>query len=99
MALRRASGNFTPSARNDIAPEYTLRAFAQTAPNAIASSVTSARGVARWLVKPAVGLSANLELLVTVAAAAPTISRTTQDKKTPRPAHTPVALRFVSGGR
>ena len=99
MALRSASGSLTPSARNDIAPEYTLSAFAQTAPSAIASSVTSASGVARWLVKPAVGLAPNLVLLVTVAAAAPTISSTTHDSKTPRPAHIPVALRSVSGGQ
>ena len=76
-----------PSTRNDIAPEYTLRAFAQTAPSAIASSVTSASGVARWLVKPAVGLVPNLVLLVTVAAAAPTISSTTHESRTPRPPH------------
>ncbi len=98
MALRSASGSLTPRARNDIAPEYTFSAFAQTAPSAIASSVTSASGVARWLVKPAVGLAPNLVLLVTVAAAAPTISSTTHDSKTPTPAQIPVALRSVSGG-
>src|SRR5258708_2574655 len=98
IARRRDSGSLIPSARNDIEPEYTLSALAQIAPSAIASSVTSASGVARWLVKPAVGLLANALLLVIVAAAAPTTSSTTQETRTPRPAHRPVARPFVSGG-
>ena len=76
-----------------------MSALAQIAPSAIASSVTSAIPVGRWLVKPAVGLSAYLSMLVIVAAAAPTISSTTQEMKTPRPAHRPVARRLVSFGR
>src|SRR6266702_207382 len=99
MARRRDSGSLIPSARNDIEPEYTLSALAQIAPSAIASSVTSASGVARWLVKPAVGLSANALLLVIVAAAAPTTSRRMHEANTPSPAHMPVARRLVSGGR
>ena len=86
-------------ARNDIEPEYTFSAFAQTAPSAMASSVTSASHGVRWLVKPAVGLSAYLPTSVIVAAAAPTISSATQDTNTPAAAHSPVARRLVSGGR
>ena len=62
MARRSVSGSLMPSARNDIEPEYTLSALAQIAPSAMASSVTSASGVARWLVKPAVGLLAYLSM-------------------------------------
>src|SRR5450755_1331303 len=99
IARRRASGSRTPSARNDIEPEYTFSALAQTAPSAIASSVMSANQGVRWLVKPAVGLAPNLSMLVIVAAAAPTTSSATQERKTPRPAHRPVALVFVSLAR
>jgi len=80
------------SARALVAPR-------QIAPSAMASSVTSASGVARWLVNPAVGLLAYLAMGVIVAAAAPTISRTAQEMNTPRPDHRPVALRLLSGGR
>src|ERR1022692_943768 len=96
-ARPRDVGSLMPRARNDIEPEYTLSALAQIAPSAIARSVTSASGVARWLVKPSVGFLTLL--LVIVAAAAPTISRTTHEMSTPSPAHMPVARRFVSGGR
>src|SRR5450755_1409269 len=99
IARRRASGSRTPSARNDIEPEYTFSALAQIAPSAIASSVMSAIQVGRWLVKPAVGLLPYLARLVMVAAAAPTISRAAQDRNTPRAAHSPVARRLMSLGR
>src|SRR6516162_9791058 len=99
MARRSDSGSLIPSARNDIEPEYTFSALAQTAPSAMASSVTSASAVGRWLVNPAVGLAAYLPTLVIVAAAAPMTSSQTQETKTPRPAHNPVARRLVFGGR
>src|SRR5580692_7775066 len=79
MARRMVSGSLMPSARKDIEPEYTLSAFAQTAPSAIASRVTSPIQVGKLLTKPAVGLLAYLSMLVTVAAAAPTVSSTTQE--------------------
>src|SRR5215469_13263146 len=98
-ARRRVSGSLMPMARNDIEPEYTLRAFAQIAPSAIASSVMSPTQVGMWLTKPAVGLFPYLLTLVMVAAAAPTISSTTQETNTPRPAHIPAAARLVFFGR
>ena len=79
-----------PSARNDIEPEYTLSAFAQTAPSAIASSVTSASR-RRWLTKPAVGLPEYLPALGDRGRGRAATSSTTQETNTPRPAHRPVA--------
>ena len=83
IARRSDSGSLIPSARNDIEPEYTFSALAQTAPSAMASSVRSASAVGRWLVNPAVGLSAYLPTLVIVAAAAPMISSQTQEIEHP----------------
>src|SRR5215469_9462729 len=99
MARRNVSGSLMPRARNDIEPECTFSAFAQTAPSAIASRVTSPIHVGRWLTKPAVGLAWYLATFVMVAAAAPTTSSATHEMKTPRPAHRPVALVFVVFGR
>src|SRR5215469_7324214 len=99
IARRSVSGSLIPRARKDIEPEYTFSALAQTAPSAIARRVTSPIQVGRWLTKPAVGLLMYLLRSVTVAAAAPTTSSATQEMKTPRAAHIPVALRLVSLGR
>src|SRR3984885_2935924 len=89
MARRSDPGSLMPRARNDIEPEYTFSALAQTAPSAMASRGMSATAVCRGLVKPPVGLSAYLATLVTVAAAAPTTSSTRHETNTPRPAHRP----------
>src|ERR1700722_12340174 len=99
MARRSVSGSLKPMARKDIEPEYTFSALAQTAPSAIASRVMSPIQVGMLLTKPAVGLLAYLSMLVIVAAAAPTVSSSTQEMNTPSPAHSPVARRLVSFGR
>ena len=76
-----------------------MSALAQMAPSAIASSVSFAIHVGRLLVKPSVGLAMYLSMFVIVPAAAPTISSTTQETKTPRPAQRPVRLVSTSGDR
>ena len=77
-----------------------LSTFADTAPSAIASSVRSASGVAIRPVKAPVGLLPSAAPgLTTVAAAAPTISSSAQDRNRPSPAHSAMARLFDDGGR
>src|SRR5262250_1483991 len=99
IARRSASGSLIPIATNDIAPEYTLSTFAQTAPSAMASRVRSARAVGRCPVKVPVGSPSDAAALAAVADAAPAISRTTQDRNSPAAAHQPTAALLTFGGK
>ncbi len=77
-----------------------LSTLADTAPSAIASSARSASGVASSPVKAPVGLLPRAAPgLTTVAAAAPTISSSAQDRNRPSPAHRAIARLFADGGR
>ena len=68
-----------------------LIALAAIAPSAMASSVRSPTTVGRWPVNAVVGLQC-LAGRRCVAEAAPTISSTTHETKTPSPAYRPVRL-------
>ncbi len=75
-----------------------LSTFAETAPSAMASSVKSASGLASSPVKAPVGLAPSAsDALTTVAAAAPTISSSAQDRNRPSPDHQAIAARLASG--
>ena len=75
-----------------------LSTLAETAPSAMASSVRSASGLASSPVKAPVELPPSASLaLTTVAAAAPTVSSSAQDRNSPSPDHKAMAALLVSG--
>ena len=76
-----------------------LSTFAATAPIAMASRVRSASAVGRWPVKEPVGSPRAAPTLVTVADAAPAISSTAQDRNSPSPDQSAIAVLLVSGAK
>src|SRR5260370_33988796 len=77
-----------------------LIALAATAPTAMHSSVRQYTKSGIAFCSCTVGMSVGPHLVpATVARAAPARSRTRQETKTPRPAHTRTILRSVVGGR
>ena len=97
-ARRMRSGSLIPSVRNEIAPLYTFRTLAVTAPSATPSRTRPASrpgsGSISWsvgLLRPAVAGM--------VTSAAPITSRIAQDTNTPSPAHSPVRNWLVREGR
>ena len=74
-----------------------LSTFAATAPSAIASSVRSASALGIIPVNAPVGFPSASLALTTVAAAAPTISSSAQDRNSPSPDHRAMAALLVSG--
>ena len=73
--------------------------FAATAPSAMASRVRSASAVGRCPVKVPVGSPMIAPMPVTVADAAPAISRTTQERNSPAPTTSRCAFLEVLGGK
>src|ERR1700744_1474389 len=96
MARRATSGSLRPIAGKEIAPEEMWSAWAAMPPMTMASSVRSLIHSGKMPVQPAVGLAFDATL-VSVPAAAPTVSSRVHDSSTPRPDHQAIAVLLGSG--